>query len=77
MILYRVTHVYRLDGRPERKEIGIYRSKELAGAAVDRLRTKQGFSDTPSGFRIRRVFRLFPPKLTDRTFWVDGFVTYR
>ena len=60
----------------ERKEIGIYSSLENAEKAVTSLKTKSGFKDTVEGFRIRKVFTLFKPRLLDNTYWVDGFETY-
>ena len=76
MILFKVTHKYKLDDHFERKDIGIYSSKEKAWNAIEELKPKAGFCDTQNGVRIRKVFRLFKPKLMDRTYWIDGFVTY-
>ena len=76
MILFKVTHKYKLDDHFERKDIGIYSSEEKARNAIEELKPKAGFCDTQDGFRIRKVFSLFKPKLMDRTYWIDGFVTY-
>ena len=75
MMLFKVTHKYKLEGRVERKGIGIYSSEDNARNAVEELKQKPGFCDTQEGFVIKKVFRLFKPKLMDKTFWVDGFVT--
>ena len=76
MIFYKVTHKYKLDNHFERKDIGIYSSEENARNAVEDLKQKNGFCDTQEGFVINRVFRIFKPKLIDKTFWIDGFDTY-
>ena len=76
MFYWKVTHQHRLYGGLERKDIGIYHSFSLAEDAVAQLVTKEGFRDTSDGFLIRKVFRLFCPKLLDQTYWTDGFITY-
>lgn len=76
MIFYKVTHKYKLGDHFERKNIGIYSSKENAINAVEELKRKAGFCDTQDGFMIKKKLRLFKPKLIDKTFWVDGFFTY-
>ena len=76
MILFKVTHKYKLVDHFERKDIGIYSSAEKAQSAIEALKPKAGFCDTQDGFRIRKEFRLFTPRLIDRTYWIDGFVTY-
>ena len=76
MLLYKLTHQYKLDGHIEKKDIGIYSCEENARDAIERLKSKNGFCHTQDGFRVKKVFRLFKPKLLDRTYWVDGFETY-
>ncbi len=76
MIFYKVTHKYKLNNRFERKDIGIYSSYKIAQNSVEELKQKSGFCDRQEGFEVKKVFRLFKPKLLDKTFWVDGFVTY-
>lgn len=76
MICYKVIHRHRVLNHPETKAIGIYSSLCNAEAAMAALKTKAGFRETAHGFRIKRVFRLFKPKLLDKTFWIDGFTTY-
>ena len=75
MMLFKVMHKYKLEGRMERKGIGSYSTEDNARNAVEELKQKPGFCDTQEGFVIKKVFRLFKPKLMDKTFWVDGFVT--
>ena len=75
MICWKVTHKYKLTDHIERKEIGIYSSEEKAKAAIELLKTKDGFKDTAYGFRIKKVFRFFKPRLLDNTYWIDGFIT--
>lgn len=76
MMLYKVIHKYKLGNHFERKNIGIYSSKENAINAVEELKQKTGFCDTQDGFMIKKKVRLLKPKLIDKTFWVDGFFTY-
>lgn len=76
MILYKVIHKYKLDNHFERADIGIYSFEEKALNAIEELRYKLGFCDTQDGFKIKKVFRLFKPKLIDKAFWIDGFETY-
>ncbi|MBR2903620.1 MAG: hypothetical protein IKC37_03130, partial [Clostridia bacterium] len=60
----------------ERKEIGIYGTEEYAKSAVVKLKNQMGFCDAQDGFKIKKVFRFFKPKLLDKTFWAEGFETY-
>ena len=76
MICYSLSHKYKLDDHYENKDIGIYSSRDKAESAVNDLKEKSGFKDTTDGFKIKKVFRLFKPKLLDNTFWSDGFDTY-
>ncbi len=76
MIVYKVIHKYKLQKHTEKKSIGIYSSCKLAEMAVEELKTKQGFSETQNDFKIKKTFRLSKPKLINKTFWVDGFITY-
>lgn len=76
MTYYKVTHKYKLSGHYERKYIGIYSCEANADEAIAILKNKDGFKDTFYGFKTKKVFKIFKPKLLDRTFWVDGFLTY-
>lgn len=76
MICWKVSHRYKLNDHVESKDIGIYSSVERAQSAIELLKTKNGFKDTIDGFRIKKVFSLFKPRLLDNTYWVDGFDTY-
>ena len=76
MIFYKVTHKHKLDNHFERKDIGIYSSEENARNAVEELKQKIGFCDTQDGFKIKKTFKFFKPRLLNKTFWIDGFVTY-
>ena len=76
MIYWKVSHKYKLIDHVETKDIGIYSSLENAEKAVSLLKTKNGFKDTVDGFRIKKSFCFFKPRLLDNTYWVDGFVTY-
>lgn len=74
MICYQVSHKYKLIDHFERKVIGIYSSIDNAEKAIEQL--KKGFKYTVKGFKIKKVFRFFRPRLLDKTFWIDGFDTY-
>jgi hypothetical protein len=50
------------------KFIGVYSTREMAEAAVQRLRHARGFSDTPDGFHISE-YEL------DQDHWTEGYVT--
>lgn len=76
MVTYKVIHKYKLCKHNEIKSIGIYSSYELAENAIEQLKTKQGFCDTQNGFKIKKIFRIREPKIINKTFWVDGFITY-
>ena len=78
MICYHLTHFFitRQHDHFHGFDIGIYDSKEKAEAALAEVKDKPGFCQRPNAFHIRRVFRFRKPKLLNRTYWVDGFVTY-
>ena len=76
MICWKVSHKYKLVDHIERKDIGIYSSLENAEKVIASLKDKNGFKDTIDGFKIKKVFTLFKPRLLDNTYWADGFDTY-
>ena len=76
MICYKVSHKHYLVDHFEYKDIGIYSSMNNAEKAIALLKTKNGFKDTANGFRIKKVFKIFKPRLLDETEWIDGFDTY-
>lgn len=61
-------HIHRFD-------IGIYDSKKRAEAAVEILKTKEGFKLRPERFYIIRVLRFKKPLLLNQTYWMDGFTS--
>jgi hypothetical protein len=67
-VAYVLQHSYETDGCEETKVIGIYRSREAANMALQRLRATPGFGDHPSGFSIDE-YRL------DEDHWAEGFVS--
>lgn len=77
MICYKVIHKYKLQGHYESKKIGIYSSHLNAKNAIEVLKDKDGFRDTCDGFIMKKVFRFHKPRLVDKTYWVDGFMTYK
>ena len=76
MISWKVSHKHKLIDHIERKDIGIYSSKENAEKAIELLKTKNGFKDTVDGFKITKRVTLFKPRLLDNTYWDEGFDTY-
>jgi len=66
--VYVLQHEYELDGCDEVKLIGVYSSREMAEAAIERLASKPGFVDHPSGFCI-------DPCELDQDNWAEGFST--
>jgi len=67
--LFVVQHLHFLDGGEENvKFIGVYSTRDAAQAAVDRLKLKPGFRDTPDGFSI-------DPYTLDEDNWTEGYVT--
>lgn len=68
-IVFVLWHVHKLDdGSEDEKCIGVYRTKELAAAAAERLKTKPGFVDAPDGFVI-------DPYQLDQDGWEEGYTT--
>jgi hypothetical protein len=62
-------HVHRLpDGEDDEKLIGVYRTDADARAAIERLRDKPGFRETPNGFEYHTY-------VLDRDGWTEGYVT--
>lgn len=76
MIYYKVIHRYKLIDHFECKDIGIFSCLTNAEKAIALLSDKNGFKETANGFKIKKSFRFFKPKLLDKTFWIDGFDTY-
>lgn len=67
--IFLVQHVHTLeDGEEDVKTIGIYSTRETAERAVERLRLRPGFRDTPDGFSIDLFW-------VDQDCWEDGYVT--
>lgn len=78
--VFLVLHLHMLDECEDVKTIGIYRTREAALSAVERLKTQPGFEDHPQvrnplvdedseeGFYIDE-FKL------DEDHWTEGFIT--
>jgi hypothetical protein len=47
--------------------IGVYKSEQDANGAIERLRGRRGFSDSPQGFQIA-------PYELNKDHWTEGFV---
>jgi hypothetical protein len=71
--VYVVQHVHTAqDGEKEEdvKFIGVYRTRQDAKAAVDRLRLQPGFRDHPNGFEVTE-YEL------NKDHWVEGFISWK
>ena len=68
MILYQLSHKYKLDDHYENKDIGIYSSRDKAESAVNDLKGKSGFKDTMDGFKIKKY-----SDYSSRSFWIIHF----
>ena len=61
-------HSHALRGDRDDKLIGVYKTREDANAAIERLRNKPGFRDTPDGFEIHDY-------VLGRDGWSEGYVS--
>jgi len=68
MKVFILHHTHTFDDDENVKLIGVYSSQASAIAAIERLKKKPGFSDTPDGFEIDE-YRL------DVDHWGEGYVT--
>lgn len=57
----------REDGNDTELLIGVYRTKEEADAAAERLKGQPGFRDYPAGFEAHE-------RVIGRDSWTEGFV---
>ena len=79
IIYYRVRCFY-ITKEPEHFHyfnIGIFDSKQKAEEAIDQIKDKPGFIEHNGKIKIRKIIKLFRPKVLNEVFWADGFVTYR
>lgn len=61
-------HVHEVDGDTDEKLIGVYKTREDAKAAIERLKSKPGFRDVPDGFEIHAY-------VLGRDSWIDGYIS--
>jgi hypothetical protein len=62
-------HVHEIaDGEDDEKLIGVYRSRDDAEAAIERLRSQPGFAEYSNGFTIAEYE-------IGKDHWAEGFVT--
>lgn len=79
MIYYKVFHFF----ITKQKEhfhffnIGIYDSLKKANEAIEELKTKQGFSLRPDKFYIIKTVKFKAPHCLNKTFFEDGFKSYK
>lgn len=67
--VFLVWHTHRLSADDEdEKLIGVYRTHANAEAAINRLKDKPGFRDTPEGFEIAEC-------VLDRDGWTEGYIS--
>ena len=57
--------------------IGIFDSRDKAEYAVRMVIDKPGFCEHRDKIKINRVLRFSSPRLLNKIFWEDGFVTYK
>lgn len=68
-VVFLVQHLHvQSDGEEDVKDIGMYSSREMAEGAVERLRRRPGFRDTPDGFSINAY-------TIDVDNWTEGYTT--
>jgi hypothetical protein len=65
--VYLLWHVQALKERDQELLIGVYRTEEHAKAAIQRLKGRPGFVDSPQGFQIC-------PYELNLDHWTEGFV---
>ena len=77
-VYYKVVHLFftKQPARIHFFDIGIYDSKKKAFHSIEQLKTKEGFCLRPDKFHICKVLRFRAPRLLNRTYWIDGFITY-
>ena len=65
--VYILWHIHELDGDSDEKLIGVYKSREDAEAAIERLKDKPGFKDAIDGFEIHDY-------VLGQDGWTEGFI---
>ena len=58
-------------------DIGIFDSIEKAQQIVEKIKDKPGFCEHKEKIKIRKSIKFFTPKLLNKIFWEDGFVSYK
>ena len=58
-------------------DIGIFDSIEKAQQIVEKVKDKPGFCEHKEKIKICKRIKFFTPKLLNKIFWEEGFVTYR
>jgi hypothetical protein len=59
-------YVREVEGSEDELLIGVYSTQQEANAAIERLKSKPGFVDCPTGFQIH-------PHSLNRDGWSEGF----
>ena len=68
--VYLLQHSYELEDCEETKIIGLFSSEQSAKDAIQKYKTKPGFSDYPNNFYIDKYE-------IDKCFWEEGFITMK
>jgi len=61
-------HSHEVDGNADEKLIGVYRTRDDAEAAIDRLVDKPGFRNVRDGFEIHEY-------VLGRDGWTEGYIS--
>lgn len=63
-----VWHTHEAEKEEDEKFIGVYVTRTDAEGAIDRLRTKPGFEDSPEGFEVFE-------HVLGRDNWTEGYIS--
>jgi hypothetical protein len=63
-------HCHPVGPEGDEKLIGVYRTRADAEAAIERLKDKPGFKDTPDGFEVHDY-------VIGRDGWTEGYISQK
>ena len=58
-------------------DIGIFDSVKNANQAIEKVKDKPGFCEHSDKIKIYKIIKFSKPKLLNKVFWEDGFVTIK
>lgn len=64
-----VWHTHQIESSEDVKLIGVYATNVDAEGAVERLKSKAGFKDSPDGFEISEY-------VLGKDHWTEGFISW-